>query len=141
MKVDNSIKLGECIQKILSSSDDIINIVGEETNKIFGMKMPSKLVFPFIHYERTSLVPEYTKDVGTKFGWRDTVRYSIGCVSDDYAESVELANVVRHTIEGYRWYEKGYIWFDPIMIENVLEYEANGMFVQEIQIRIDAQPC
>lgn len=141
-KTDNSIKLGKCIQDILSESQPILDIVGTATNKIFGMKMPSKLEFPFIHYERTGLMPTYTKDNNKAImGWTNTVYFSIGCCSDDYSQAVELANVTRRAIEGYRWYEKGFMWFDPIEIVNVLEYEASGMFVEEIQIKIEAQPC
>lgn len=141
-KVDNSIKLGKCLQDILSENQEILDIVGEAPNKIFGMKMPSKLVFPFVHYERTSLIPTYTKDNnGAIKGWTNDVYYSIGCCSDDYSQAVELANVVRKAIEGYRWYEAGFIWFEPIEITNVLEYEAEGMFVEEIQIRVSTQPC
>lgn len=141
-KVDNTIKLGKCLQEILESNEAILEIVGTATNKIFGMKMPSKLIFPFVHYERTGLVPTYTKSTGGMSGWTDTVYYSIGCCSDDYSQAVDLANAVRQAIEGYYWHEKGFMWFEPIEIVNVLEYSLeNNMFVEEIQIRIDAQPC
>ena len=140
-KVDNTIKIGKCIQEILSTNEAVLEIVGSAANKIFGMKMPSKLVFPFIHYERTGLRPTYTKDAGKFMGWTDTVYYSIGCCSNDYTEAIELANTVRQAIEGYMWHEKGFMWFEPIEIQNVLEYEAEGMFVEEIQIKIECQPC
>lgn len=140
-KVDNTIQLGRCIQEILEGNQEVLNIVGTAKNKIFGMKMPTELIFPFVHYERTSLIPTYTKDNTTVRGWTDTVYFSVGCCSKDYTEAINLANAVRHALEGYRWYEKGFMWFDPIEVTNVLEYEANGMFVEEIQIKIEAQPC
>lgn len=141
-KIDNTIQIGRCLQEILSNDATILSIVGQAPNKIFGMKMPTELIFPFVHYERTGLMPTYTKDNRAQIsGWTDTVWFSIGCCSDKYEQSIDLANAVRHAVEGYYWHEAGFMWFDPIEIVNVLEYEASGMFVQEIQIKIEAQPC
>jgi len=139
-KIDNTIQLGRCIQTILEENEEVLAIVGD-VSKIFGLRMPKELVFPFVHYERLGMIVNYTKDNGYLNGWSDEITFSIGCVSNDYEQSIDLGNAVRHAIEGYQWHEAGFMWFDPIEITNVIEYETNEMFVQEIQIRISAQPC
>lgn len=87
------IQLSKLIYQILCSVDEITNIVGEN---IFPLIAEADTQFPFIVYKRTNITPSYTKD----FLAYDIVDYEIVCVSDKYSQTIDLADLVRDTIEG-----------------------------------------
>lgn len=150
--MDNSLLISKYIQYILEHSNEIADILDpvnaphnlndeentqEYTQRIFPLLQPDNLSFPFIVHSRTGITVEYTKDIEyAPVGWYNIVNYTISCVSDDYAQCIELANAVRHSVETYRWKDED-IYIHPIQLLTVSEYTTdNDAFVQELQFQM-----
>ena len=109
------------------------------TQRIFPLLQPDTLVFPFIVHSRTGISVDYTKDHALRLGWTNTVNYTVSCVSDDYVQCIELANAVRHAMEGVRYVDND-IRIDPIMLLTVSEYTTeNDAFVEELQFQFTVE--
>lgn len=63
--------------------------------RIFPMIAEFGTQFPYVAYSRTYITPTYTKDFYTE----DTVGIEIIIASDDYLESLAIANQVRSIFE------------------------------------------
>lgn len=109
------------------------------TQRIFPLLQPDTLAFPFIVHSRTGISVDYTKDHALRLGWTNTVNYTVSCVSDDYVQCIELANAVRHAMEGVRYVDND-IRIDPIMLLTVSEYTTeNDAFVEELQFQFTVE--
>ena len=136
---DNSLLIAKYIQKALEDSQEIKAIIGDREHAIFPLLQPDTLAFPFIVHSRQSLNVTYTKDLQFGMGWTNTITYVVTCVSNDYIQCLELANAVRHTLEGSR-YKDANIQINPIMLQNVSEYTVeNDAFVEELTFTIQAE--
>lgn len=152
--MDNSLLISKYIQYILEHSNEIADIldpnnaphdlsggenIQEYTQRIFPLLQPDTLSFPFIVHSRTGIQVNYTKDIALGFGWTNTVNYTVSCVSDDYVQCIELANAVRHTMEGCTW-KKEDIFIHPIQLLTVAEYTTdNDAFVEELQFQMTVE--
>lgn len=134
--MDNSLLISKYFQSILEENQEVRDIVGNDEHKIFPLLQPANLSFPFIVHARTGITVNYTKNIEYDHcGWYNTVNYTVSCVSDDYAQCVELANAVRHALETYRWKDED-IYIHPIQLLTVAEYTTdNDAFVQELQFQ------
>lgn len=133
---DNSILINRYIQQILEENEELKAFLGNDESKIFPLLQPANLSFPFIVHARQSLNVTYTKDMVRGIGWVNTITYAVSCVSNDYIQCIELANIVRHVLETYRWKDDN-ICMDPIMLQNVSEYTVDDTtFVEELTFTI-----
>ena len=136
---DNTLLISKYNQKALEDSQEIKAIIGDREHAIFPLLQPDTLAFPFIVHSRQSLNVTYTKDLQFCMGWTNTIQYVVTCVSNDYIQCLELANAVRHTLEGAR-YKDTNIQISPIMLQNVSEYTVeNDAFVEELTFTIQAE--
>ena len=109
------------------------------TQRIFPLLQPDTLAFPFIVHSRTGISVQYSKDIGLGLGWTNTVNYTVSCVSDDYVQCIELANAVRHAMEGVRYVDED-IRIDEIMLLTVSEYTTDtDAFVEELQFQFTVE--
>lgn len=136
--MDNTLLINKYILAQLESSEAISDILGDDEHKIFPLIQPDTLTFPYIVFQRTSLIPNYTKDAALGIGWTNTINISIKCMSDDYVISLELANAVRNSLEGY-YYSDEYIRISPIELLSATEYTIDDIFVQELTFNIYAE--
>ena len=134
--MDISLSVSKYIQAILTESEEILAIVGNDTHKIFPLLQPDNLQFPFIVHSRSGISTTYTKDLELgQVGWYNTVTYTVSCVSDTYDTCIDLANAVRHSLEGYRW-KTNDIYIHPIQFLSAAEYTTdNDAFVEELQLQ------
>jgi len=134
--MDNSLLINKYVQQILEESEEIKAIIGNDEHKIFPLLQPDTLTFPYIVHSRTGIQTFYTKDIEyTGQGWYNTVTFTVISVSDDYLQSVELANAVRHSLECYRWKDKD-IYIHPIQLLSASEFTIeHDAFVQELQFQ------
>ncbi|MDD3038259.1 DUF3168 domain-containing protein [Bacteroides sp.] len=91
-----SLSIGAHIYKKLSDSTELAKLVAD---KIYAISTKTETTFPFVVYKRSSLVPEYTKD---RYGTGDTVSAEIVVVSDNYSNSITIAEEVRKSLENKR---------------------------------------
>ena len=87
---------GPQIYKKLNDSTELIKLVD---SKIYAISTKTETSFPFVIYKRSSLVPEYTKD---RYGTGDTVSVEIVVASDNYLNSITIAEEVRKSLENKR---------------------------------------
>jgi len=90
-----SIKVGKEIYSLLNGNADLTALV---SNKIYPIIVEKDTTYPFIVYKRSSIIPTYTKD----FHLNDEVIVDIVCVSNSYTESINVAGLVRNTLEDKR---------------------------------------
>lgn len=90
-----SLEVGKEIYSILSKNKSLTDKVG---NKIYPIIVEKDTNYPFIVYKRSNVIPDYTKD----YHFKDYVIVDIICVSNHYVESVEIASLVRESLEDKR---------------------------------------
>lgn len=91
-----SLSIGAHVYKRLSDSTELAKLVSD---KIYAISTKTETSFPFVIYKRSSLVPEYTKD---RYGTGDTVSVEVAVASDNYLNSVTIAEEVRKALENKR---------------------------------------
>ena len=91
-----SLSIGAHVYKKLSDSTELEKLVAD---KIYAISTKTETSFPFVIYKRSSLVPEYTKD---RYGTGDTVSVEVAVASDNYLNSVTIAEEVRKALENKR---------------------------------------
>ena len=91
----NSLKVGKEIYSHLKENKSLTDIIG---NKIYPIIVEKDTNYPFIVYKRSNVIPDYTKD----YHFKDYVIVDIICVSNHYVESVEIASLVRESLEDKR---------------------------------------
>ena len=121
LTMDNSIKIGKYIKLILSADKELLKMV--PLNKICALKADEGTTYPFIVYSRTSISPQYTKDIGGELGHIDTVQVTVDCHGRTYEESAEVANEFRNALEGYG-YQNNEIYIDRFRL--VSSYETTN---------------
>lgn len=89
------LSIGLYINEKLGSTPDLTALVGE---KVFPISTQKEVAFPFVVYQRGGLTSTYTKD----FLSVDTVSVSFIIASDEYFQSVEIAEALRAALEGKR---------------------------------------
>lgn len=139
--MDNSLLINKYILSFLENSELVTEILGSDAHKIFPLIQPDSLTFPYIVFQRSSVIPEYTKDLylGAEVGWTNNVNVVIKCISDEYDEGLLLANAVRNTLEG-KSYSDNDIQIDIIQLASAVEYTLEtDAFVQELTFEISVE--
>lgn len=124
--MDNSILTGKYIRRMLVENEELMELIDQ--SKIFPLIANADTTFPFIVYSRDSLIPVYTKNLLSD----NTVSFTIIVVSDDYIQSLNIANAVRHALEG-QMYKDEYLTIYPIRINSINENTLSDAYLQTIR--------
>ena len=122
---DNSILVTKYIRKFIVENEEVSKLIN--TNNVFPLIANADTTFPFVVYGRTSLVPTYTKDLLTE----NSITIYIYVVSDNYIESLEIANAIRHSIESHI-YKDDKITIDVIKLESITEETSDDAYIQKM---------
>jgi len=117
-----SLQIGKAIYSLLNANE---NLVAKTGNKIFPLISEIDTTFPFIIYKRTSVTPIYTKDYLTE----DELTVEVVVASDKYNEAVEIADLVRDSLEG----KKG--TYSDLTIKSIRMKEADEDYTQDTFIQ------
>lgn len=120
----DSLKVGKVIFSLLNGNSDLTAFVN---NKIYPIIVEKETTFPFIVYKRNNIIPDYTKD----FHFKDNVIIDIICVSTNYAESIEIAGIVRNILE-----DKRYDDIQSIKLESADEDYTDDAYVQTLSFNL-----
>lgn len=123
--MDNSILAGKYLRKILIENEGLMELIS--ANKIFPLLANADTTFPFIVYSRNNITPVYTKDILTD----NNAVFTVIVVSDKYTESLDIANAVRHSLEGYR-YKDEIINIYPIKLDSISEETMDDAYIQRM---------
>lgn len=88
-----SLSVAEHILNRMSISEEL---TAEVENRMFPVALSAETKFPFICYERSSVSPLRTKDIRTG---EDAVTVDVFVFSDNYKESVQVAELVRKALD------------------------------------------
>lgn len=91
-----SLSIGVHVYEKLSGCAELVELVAD---KIYPISTKTSTTFPFVVYKRNSLTPEETKD---RYNTGDVVTVEIVIASDNYLNSVTIAEVVRKSLESKR---------------------------------------
>jgi hypothetical protein len=122
---DMSIMLGKLIYKLLSNDDQLSKMVTPK--KIFPLVANADTTYPFIVYSRTSLRVDYCKEGISG----NSVEFQIVAVSDNYVESLEVANRVRGVLELLRYRDEG-VYISECKLSSVSEEYMEDAFIQRL---------
>ena len=123
--MDNSILAGKYLRKILIENEELMELIS--ANNIFPLLANADTTFPFIVYSRNNITPIYTKDILTD----NNAVFTVIVVSDKYTESLDIANAVRHSLEGYR-YKDEIINIYPIKLDSIYEETMDDAYIQRM---------
>ena len=126
-----SILVNKAIAKILNNSVPLKNKVG---NNIYALVASENCTFPFVVFKRNNMTVEYNKD-GVAHNIVD-VQVIIG--ADSYADSVEVAQIVRSELELKKGVYNGVKIIDS-KITSVEEDYVNNSFAQSIIFSIKTE--
>lgn len=119
-----SLEVGKEIYSLLNGDSRLTTLVD---NKIYPIIVEKETNYPFIVYKRSNVIPEYTKD----FHLKDNVIIDIICVSNDYANGIEIAEIVRDILEDKRTND-----IQSIRLESAEEDYIDDAFVQTLSFNL-----
>ena len=119
-----SLKVGKEIYSHLKENKSLTDIVG---NKIYPIIVEKDTNYPFIVYKRSNVIPDDTKD----YHFKDDVIVDIICVSNHYVESVEIATLVRESLE-----DKKYGDIVSIRLESADEDFVDDAYIQTLTFNL-----
>lgn len=137
----NSILIGKVVNQVLASNPKLQELLllerrgaAQDDNpeyKIYALVADEDTTFPFVIFQRTSVSPSYTKDFYTE----DAVGIGVKCVSNNYIQSLQIANEVRHSLEGLR-YKDADLTITESKLMGVDEAYTENAFVQVLQFEL-----
>lgn len=120
-----SLQVGKVIYNILSGD---ANIVDRVESKIYPLVADIDTTFPFIVYRRTKVVPAESKDRQT---YDKDIYVEIIVASDKYEEGVEIADLVRSTLQ-----KGNYKDIREIRLSDADEEYKEDVFLQNLTFKI-----
>ena len=123
--MDNSILVGKHIRNILVGDETLSQYL--QSGQITALVANENTTFPFIVFSRTGLTQSYTKDGLLE----SNITFEIDCVSTDYVESLEIANIVRNLLE-CKCYTDEELYIKQIILSAVNEDYMYDAYVQRL---------
>ena len=130
--MDNSILVSKYIRRFLVENEEVQGLI--DVNKIFPLIDNADTTFPFIVFQRSNLMPIYTKDILTE----NQITMVIIVVSNDYIQSLDLANAVRHALEG-NIYRDNDIVISAMKMESITEESLEDAYIQRMVFTFNVQ--
>lgn len=127
-----SISIGKHIYAKLSASDEIKRLVSD---RVFPISSKESTFFPFVVYSRSSLTPNYTKD---RHDTGDTVTVEVIAASDNYLNSVEVAEAIRFSMENKRGKYESFNVISAKVVASVEDF-ISDTFIQRITFEFETE--
>lgn len=134
--MDNTILIWKYLLPLLTTNEELLQYM--PASSIYPLVALADTPFPYIVYRRDSLVPTYTKHYPGVGGWTNNISLSISIYSDNYDESVYIANIVRGILEDYRFQNNDILIHNIELGSSYETYSENG-FQQNLIFNITAE--
>lgn len=121
------ISISKHIYKTLSETPDLKQMIGM---KIYPIATKSEVKFPFVVYERENVTVYYDKQGPAT----SNIDVSIYVLSDDYTESLDIAEMIIKALDRKKAEYEGYDVIDAI-VNDVPESYISQTFVQQIRMK------
>ena len=124
----NALSINKYINKFLTESEAVTALV--EVQNIRPLIL-QPTIFPYISFMHGNISSSYTKD-----GWyEDSTTVDIISVSDDYGQTVEIAEAVRELLEEEA-YKDDDIYISQIRLVGSTEDQIENVFVQRLSFDV-----
>lgn len=120
-----SILLTKYIRKFLLDNKELMKVV--KPTSIFPIVANANTKYPYIVMQRTGIRASYSKAGITE----DNVTLEIITISNDYSQSIDIAQLIRETIDGKR-YRSDEIEIDDIEVESITEEFVDNAYLQRL---------
>ena len=120
-----AIKLTKYIRKFLLDNKELMKLVSPTS--IFPIVAQANTKYPYIVMQRTGIRASYSKAGITE----DNVTLEIIAISNDYSQSIDIAQLIRETIDGKR-YRSDEIEIDDIEVESITEEFVDNAYLQRL---------
>lgn len=127
-----SISIGKHIYAKLSASDDLKRLVSD---RVFPISSKESTSFPFVVYSRSSLTPNYTKDCHDT---GDTVTVEVIAASDNYLNSIEVAESIRLSLENKRGKYESFNVVSAKVVASIEDF-ISDTFIQRITFEFETE--
>lgn len=131
---DNTIRIWEFIRPLLAENEALASLM--DVKNIFPLIAKEGTEYPFIIYSRDNIIPQYTKPLCG--GWTNDLSISVRVYSNDYVQSVNIANAVRNALE-WQQVENEQIKIHPIELQACYEQFNDDGFCQTLTFNISAE--
>ena len=128
--MDNSLKTGQYLLDVLNDNDDLIEALGED--KIWPLAARENTLYPFVIYNRDVPQITYTKQIVHD----NIINITYRVFSTDYDEGLNIANIIRNTLERKTINFENEIKINDIWVQSVFETFAEDAFCQTIVFRM-----
>ena len=124
----NALSINKYINKFLTTSETVTALV--EVQNIRPLIL-QPTIFPYISFMHGNISSSYTKD-----GWyEDSTTVDIICVSDDYGQTIDIAEAVRDLLEE-KAYKDDDIYISQIRLVGSTEDQIENVFVQRLSFDV-----
>lgn len=135
MVKDNTILIWKYLRPLLTENEELQEAMN--VTKIYPLVYnDTEVTYPFIIYSRDNITPQYTK--GIYGGWYNSMLIAVHVYSNDYTESVNIANLVRNALE-WKTFQNEEIKIDPIELQSCNEQFTEDGFKQSLFFVVTAE--
>lgn len=125
-----SILITKYLRKFLLDNQELQKVI-RPTN-IYPIIANQNTPFPYIVMQRTGIISKYSKGGFCE----DSLEIEIITVSNDYSQSIEIAQLIRETLDGKR-YRSEEIWFDDIQLQSATEEFVDNAYIQRLSFSMN----
>ena len=124
----NALSINKYINKFLTESEAVTALVSVSNIRPLIL---APTLFPYVSFMHGNITSSYTKD-----GWiEDTTEVTIICVSDDYSQTIDIAEAVRELFEE-KAYKDDDIYISQIRLNGSTEDQIENVFVQRLSFDV-----
>ena len=124
----NALSINKYINKFLTESEAVTSLVSVQNIRPLIL---APTIFPYISFMHSNITSAYSKD-----GWvEDRTEVTIICVSDDYGQTVEIAEAVRELLD-VKAYRDDDIYISEMRLSGATEDQIENVFVQRLSFTV-----
>ena len=124
----NALSINKYINKFLTESEAVTSLVSVSNIRPLIL---APTIFPYVSFMHGNISSSYTKD-----GWsEDTTEVTIIAVSDDYSQTVDIAEAVRDLLDN-KTYRDDDIFVSEMRLSGATEDQIENVFVQRLSFNV-----
>lgn len=124
----NALSINKYINKFLTESETVTSLVSVQNIRPLIL---APTIFPYVSFMHGNISSSYTKD-----GWsEDTTEVTIIAVSDDYSQTVDIAEAVRELLDN-KAYKDEDIYISEMRLSGATEDQIENVFVQRLSFTV-----
>ena len=124
----NALSINKYINKFLTESETVTSLVSVQNIRPLIL---APTIFPYVSFMHGNISSSYTKD-----GWcEDSTEVTIIAVSDDYSQTVDIAEAVRDLLDN-KAYKDNDIYISEMRLSGATEDQIENVFVQRLSFTV-----